>query len=250
MGHAWQGHQEPDAVVVMGERPQLGVERVEFGVDGVVEPQEAIDGAPCVLGELEASDPGQPFGHEQPPLGQDDQEPGEDAVDAVLEPRAVGHQGRPHACQVPQPLGDAVGHPDFGEEVAPEQVRQNHGVDLVGLHLGLGDGPDLHGIAHDDRRDEGVEDGGHGPGAGRRLDRQPVGGLEACPGEGLDGLALADDGMTREDADLQGVLVEVESDESHGDASGCVAIEPMDRGDRTGRTASTSSSSWLSRVGR
>ena len=208
-------------------------------------------------GSSRASHPGQALGREQPALGQDDQQPGEDAVDAILEPRAVGHQGRPHARQVPQPLGDAVRLPDLGEEVAPQEVRQDLGVDLVGLHLRLGDGPGLQRIADDDRRDEGAQDVGDGPGAGRRLDGQLVGRLEVIPGEGLERLPLADDGVPGEDlprpvedADLERALVEVEADESHGGTSGCGAIEPMDRGETTGRTASTSSSSWLSRVGR
>ncbi len=61
------------------------------------------------------------------------------------------------------------------------------------------------------------------------------------PGERHERLTLAGDGVAGEDlprrvedADLQRALVEVESRESHVDASGCGAIEPRDRGDRDG----------------
>jgi hypothetical protein len=105
---------------MVGEGPQVSVERFEFGVDGVVEPQEPVDGAPGVFGKLQIAHPGQAFGREESPVGQDHQQPSEDAVDAILEPSSVSHQRRTNAGQVPQPLGDAVRLPHLGEEVAPE----------------------------------------------------------------------------------------------------------------------------------
>jgi hypothetical protein len=69
MGHPGQGHQEPDAVAVMGQGPQPGVERFELRVDGAVEPQEAIHRVPGVVGEVEVTHQGQPLGCEEPPSG-------------------------------------------------------------------------------------------------------------------------------------------------------------------------------------
>src|SRR5262249_23453443 len=139
----------PNAVVVMGEYSQSDVERLELRLDRVEEPEESVDRAPSLLGEFESADPGQALGCVEPTLGEDDEQPGEDTEDAILQARAVGHQGRAHACEMPQSLGLDVRLPDVREEATPEEMRQDLSVDLVGLHLGLGDRPDLERVADD-----------------------------------------------------------------------------------------------------
>jgi len=67
-------------------------------------------------------------------------------VNAVAHHRPLANQGTAAAGQFTKLAGGLVGLPDFRQEVATQELGQDVGVDLVGLHFGLGDGLGGHGI--------------------------------------------------------------------------------------------------------
>jgi hypothetical protein len=150
-----------------------------------------------------------------------EQPPGQQALEVVLGPRPLGHQGGAVSEQAAEPLGAVVGLPDRGQVVATEELGEDLGVDLVGLDLGLGDGVGLERIADDDLGDEGAEDVDDGPGVGGGLQGEVVALAELGPGERLQLLsqaagaaAVGDLALVIEGTDFDELLVEIEADVS------------------------------------
>jgi hypothetical protein len=63
----------------------------------------------------------------------------QDRVDAVLEPRALANDVRAAVHLPAQGVRLVVGQPHARQVIGRQQLRENLGVDLVGLHLCLGD---------------------------------------------------------------------------------------------------------------
>jgi hypothetical protein len=77
-----------------------------------------------------------------------DQVPVQDRVHLVLQPGALPHQVRPAQHLPAQRVRGRVRQPHRRQVVRGQQPRQNLRVDLVGLHLRLGDRPGLGRIRH------------------------------------------------------------------------------------------------------
>ena len=100
----------------------------------------------------------------------------EDGVDLVFQ---LGAPADKHVAEVDSAAPVArlgVGPPDLGQIVAAQQVGQNAGIDLVGFHLGVGDGSGLQGIADHHAAGVAFEQIDQGPGEAGGLEGDGVGG--------------------------------------------------------------------------
>jgi len=77
----------------------------------------------------------------------------QDGMHLVLDPRAVPDDLVAACHLTPHALGVSVGQPNFRQEVRRPQGRKYAGVDLVGLHLRIGDDFDLCRVGYDHPRD-------------------------------------------------------------------------------------------------
>ena len=99
----------------------------------------------------------------------------EDGMHLVLDPRAMPDDLVAPRHPTPQPLGRRVGCPDLGQIAGCMQLRQNAGVDLVGLHLRKGDGLHLQRIGDDRPSHERRQDPHHRHRVAGRFDDDLVG---------------------------------------------------------------------------
>ena len=67
-----------------------------------------------------------------------------------------------------------IGLPDVGQVIATQQVGQHRCVDLIRLHLGLGNGFRGHGVGNNNSRHMGPEYFGHRPAVGCGFQRHVV----------------------------------------------------------------------------
>lgn len=73
-----------------------------------------------------------------------------------------------------KPLGPLVGNPHLRQKAAGMELRQNPGIDLVGLDPGMGDRLHLHRIGDNHPADEGRKHAHHRHGIAGRLDNDLV----------------------------------------------------------------------------
>jgi hypothetical protein len=123
------GEARIDAREILGEAVELG--------------EPAVDGdALIVLDRLDAK-PGTPLGGEEVAPVRQDQVRVQDAVDAVLQPRARLDDRRAAGDLSAKTLRRVVRLPDLGQKTGGMQLRKHHGVDLVDLDLRVCDRPHL-----------------------------------------------------------------------------------------------------------
>ena len=101
------------------------------------------------------------------------------AWDLVLEPRPVADDLVASRHQPAHPLGGGVRRPDLRQVACGVEVRQRACVDLVGLHVGMGDGLHLKRVGDHHPRHEGRLNPRHRHGVAGGLDDDLVRGLEA-----------------------------------------------------------------------
>ena len=77
----------------------------------------------------------------------------QDRLHLVLQPRALAHDASTASDQPPQRLQLLVRPPDAGQVTGRQELRQDAGIDLVRLHLGLGDRPRAQRVRDHDPRD-------------------------------------------------------------------------------------------------
>ena len=78
----------------------------------------------------------------------------QDRMDLVLDPRAMTDDLVATRYKAPQALCLGRRRPDFRQKSSRVEARQNSCVDLVGLHMRVGNRPDLQRIGDDDTRHE------------------------------------------------------------------------------------------------
>ena len=163
----------------LSDRFQLRLERIE-------KPQLTIKGGAALRVERDrgAAQPGEVFAGEQIASGSFNEPLVKEAVDAILDARAVVHEHGTFGGALAHAAGFIRRNPDAGEEVGTEEWGENEGVDFVGFDFGLGDGFGAHGVADDDFFDEGLEECGDGPGVGGGFQSDAVLGSEVLTGEG------------------------------------------------------------------
>ncbi len=94
-------------------------------------------------------------------------------MDQVLETGHLGNELCSSGHHATARLGFFVRHPDFRQKAARVELGQYCGVDLVGLDLGPGDGPDQNRIGYDDAPNRASRRG--------RPDNNSSSQLMACP---------------------------------------------------------------------
>jgi hypothetical protein len=138
------GHEASDHRIVQRLDCELGVDRFEL-VAVEVELTDERRHAPALVG-------GQLLGGQPVPTGLAEQVrhqarrrqlPSEDRVHLVLQPGALADQVGPSGDLAAQHAGAVIGQPHRRQEVRCKQPGQDPGVDLVSLHLRLGDRPGL-----------------------------------------------------------------------------------------------------------
>ena len=216
----------------LSDRFQLRLERIE-------KPQLTIKGGAALRVERDrgAAQPGEVFAGEQIASGSFNEPLVKEAVDAILDARAVVHEHGTFGGALAHAAGFIRRNPDAGEEVGTEELGENEGVDFVGFDFGLGDGFGAHGVADDDFFDEGLEECGDGPGVGGGFQSDAVLGSEVLTGEGFKDGADGEKALAMED--LAGIVdehrldfffVDVETAEAwHTDIA-----PPFERGLETG----------------
>ena len=103
-----------------------------------------------------------------------DQMRGQDRMDLVLHPGAVPDDLVAPRHQAAPALGLGIGQPDLGQEAGRMQRRQDTGVDLVGLDVGVGDRLHLQRIGHDHAGHVGAEHAHHRHRVAGRLEHDLV----------------------------------------------------------------------------
>ena len=98
----------------------------------------------------------------------------QDRLHLVLQPRPLTHDVGPPRDLPAQRLRVLISDPHRREIVRRQQLRQDLGVDLVGLDLRLGDRPRLLRIGHDHPRDMRLDQPDDRVRVARRLDRDLV----------------------------------------------------------------------------
>jgi hypothetical protein len=86
---------------------------------------------------------------------------GQDRMDLVLHPGAMSDDLIAPRHQAAPALGLGIGQPHLGQEAGRVQRRQDAGVDLVGLDVGVGDRLHLQRIGHDDAGHVGAQHAHH-----------------------------------------------------------------------------------------
>ena len=114
--------------------------------------------------------------------------PCQHCVNPVTDRGALADQGRSACGESSVVFNGRCGHPDAGQVVAAQELRQDEGVDLVGLDVGLGDRFGLHRIGDDDLGDPRLDQPDERPGVAGDLDGELVGGKEMLGGKASDGL--------------------------------------------------------------
>lgn len=221
---AGQAHEELDPGVVMSMLGHLGSEEFDFGFDVGELAEVAVEGLAARGIEVELGEPAEVGGGEEIAGRGLDEALVEDGVDAVLEAGAVADEVGALGGEVAEGLGGGIGDPDGGEELGAEELDEDLGIDLVGFDAGFGDGAGFEGVGGDNLADEGLEQGGDGPGVGggfegeegvwgevvlSKVEEGGAGGGEAAAVEGL-ALVIDDDG-------LDDFLVEIEGGKWHTD---------------------------------
>jgi len=128
----------------------------------------------------------------------------------------------------PQRPGPLVGTPDLGQKPGVEQLAERPGVELVGLHLRLGDRPQLARVGDRDAADVGLDEALDPQRRSGRLERHLVVGRQALGeqpqllGAGFDAPRRAHLGAVL-DRHLAEIAVDVQRDRSHVASFDCVA---------------------------
>jgi hypothetical protein len=142
-------------------------------------------------------------------------------VKAVLDRRSIGDHRCATIGQAALRLGGVVGLPDMRKEVRPKELREDEGIDLVGLHLRLRDGARAPRVRDDDFHDQGSQEVDDAPGVGCRLHRDAAllqvslresEELFAIAGEAL---AMSDAPIIVQNARFNDALVDVKAGEWH-----------------------------------
>lgn len=161
-----------------------------------------------------------------------------------LHGRAMPDQRSAPAGEFAETAGGFVGLPDLGQEVAAEQLGQYVGVDLVGLHLRLGDGLRGHRVGDHHAGHVRPEQVGHGPAVGRGLQGHMVARPEDLRSEQAEDMAVQGEPLAVDDiaglvddARLDNALVDIEADKAyHGIGHGRFSLagaRPRARPQRT-----------------
>ena len=147
-----------------------------------------------------------------------DQGRAEDGVHPVAQQRPAAHEARPEGDPAAELAGRWIGLPDLRDVVRGEQLGERPGVDLVGLDLGLGDGPGPERVGHHDPARVGRQDVGDRPGVPRRLEDHLVVGPEGRRerlqrvAPDLEPAERAGPARLVDERDLAGMAAEVETD--------------------------------------
>ena len=146
-------HQSPGRLAAQRDARELGVDQPQLLAVEVQLAQQRPDGPALVGGQLLLGQPaptldpehigGRAARHEVAM---------QDRLDLVLQPRALAHQMRAPGDLAPARLGVLVGDPHARQVVGGQQLREDLGIDLVGLDLGLGDRPRLLRVGHHNPR--------------------------------------------------------------------------------------------------
>ena len=172
----------------------------------------------------------------------------EDRVNPIPKLAALDHQATMLRHPATKRPGGIVRDPDGRNVVRSQQVSQNAGIDLVGFHLGAGNGSGLFWIGNDDPASVLPQQVGDRPRVEARFQddlviRTQAGGKLSQVGRRDWQPLAADDPLARlDDRHLRKVFMHVESDRSH-------AHHLPDR-TPAGHTTPTDSRSWRNRVSR
>ena len=220
---AGDGHQQADLLPAVGDGGDLLVDPLELALGGLEEAQVGIDGFSSDGVEIEALEESAAVGTEEPGDGRLDQALVEDGVDAVFQACDVCDEDGAVGGESAHVTSGLVGDPDLREKAGAKELGEDQGVHFVGLDLGGGDGACAHGVGDDETRAVWGEDVGDAPGVGGGLESQgcvlaevALGEAEECVASGGDPHTFEDPALGIEDADLGLLLVNVESDPSHG----------------------------------
>ena len=136
----------------------------------------------------------------------------------VLGLRPLSDQSLAVEHQVPELIREGIGHPHGREEVGGQQPREDLRVDLVRLHLRLGDHPRLERVGDDDSTGMLAQEAVEGQSVRAGLEDDLVLGAELAGeradrvGPGWKACALGLVGPRAQDGHLGGVPADVESD--------------------------------------
>jgi len=173
-------HQPLDCLVVEGALGDLAIEDVQVICEPVELAHVSIDGAAFVVGQRLACQPRPAAGVEQICMrALRDQVRVQDRVNLVLETGAMPHDLVASGHQSALTFGGNIRRPDLWQVACCVQARQRPRVDLVSLHVSMGDRLDLKRIGDDYPRDERRQDPRDCHGITCRFDHYLVRGLEA-----------------------------------------------------------------------
>ncbi len=222
---------------------QFQVDRVDLALHEGQQASVGIDQRLPLLVEFHIVEPLK-AGRSEQSLRRLDKPHGQHAVDAVAHGRAMPDQRSAPAGEFAETAGGFVGLPDLGQEVAAEQLGQYVGVDLVGLHLRLGDGLRGHRVGDHHAGHVRPEQVGHGPAVGRGLQGHMVARPEDLRSEQAEDMAVQGEPLAVDDiaglvddARLDNALVDIEADKAyHGIGHGRFSLagaRPRARPQRT-----------------
>ncbi len=146
---ARNGHQPGDHRVPDGVGSDVALDQGELVAGEVELAQQRVDAALLISGQRLSGEPATADAAEHVRVRAcRHQVARQDGVHLVLEPGPLAHQMGPARHQPAPHPGPLVSHPRLGQEIGREELREDAGVDLVGLDLRLSDRSGLARVRH------------------------------------------------------------------------------------------------------
>lgn len=183
---AWQSHEQPNVGIVIRLPDDQIVDHLGLPGERLQQHQIDIDQASVERIEGQIPKPVEPRFRERSADGNCNHPPRQDGMNPVPDGGPLSDQGCPSRGKGTTVFDGRCGRPDPRQVIAPQQMSQNLGVNLVGLDVGLGDRPGLHRIGDNDFGDMISNEADERPGVAGDFDRQAVSGSKLLAGELLD----------------------------------------------------------------
>jgi len=147
---------------------------VDLGIEDGVEPERGVEGETLVGRQLERCQPGPAARPEGIAQWGSHEAAAEDGAHPVTGGGAVADQPGAVGDDAAQPAGRLVGDPDRRQVVGGQQLREGGRVDVVGLALGIRDGPGAERVRDDHTTGVSPQQLDQGPGVPGGLERHGV----------------------------------------------------------------------------
>ena len=171
---AWDGEQTADPRVVDDHRRDGPGDRVDLLAQERIEPECRVECQALVRRQLERGQPATPGDPEGIAHRRAQESARQDGRHPVAGRGAVPHQAGAERHEPTQAPGRLVGYPDLRQVVGGQELGEGGSVDVVGLALGVRDGPRPQRVGHDDPARMSAEELGERPGVRGRLQGHDV----------------------------------------------------------------------------